>query len=160
MFIVGMTLCWSLSNCSGRMLWWRTWLYLTVIQIWEVVGQCKFLKLDELEENEQMNTFFICVVVLTESHCSFIFKICSTELWIFLSVYLEDWPPHPTVEWDSEKMWWVGREAKDWDSLSSTYTSTIVAWLWILGHCLWLCLNKALLGWTMAIVTETVARRK
>lgn len=95
MFIVCMTLCWSLSNCSGRMLWWRTWLYLTVIQIWEVVGQCEFLKLDKLEENEQMNTFLICVVVLTESHCSFIFKICSTELWIFLSVYLEDCPPTP-----------------------------------------------------------------
>lgn len=52
---------------------------LTVIQIWEVVGQCKFLKLDKLEENEQMNTLLICVVVLTESHCSFIFKICCTE---------------------------------------------------------------------------------
>lgn len=104
MLIVCMTLCWSLSNCSGRMLWWRTWLYLTVIQIWEVVGQCKFLKLDELEENEQMNTFLICVVVLTESHSSFIFKICSTEPWIFLSVYLEDppTPPHSGMtQWEN-----------------------------------------------------------
>lgn len=153
-----MALCWSLSNFSGRMLWWRTWLYLTVIQIWEVVGQCQFLKLDELEENEQMNTLLICVVVLTESHCSFIFKICCTEPWIFFSVSLE-YPP-PAVEWESVKMWWVGREAKSWDSWSPTYPSTIVAWLWILGHCLWLCLNKALLGWTMAIVIEAVARRK
>ena len=92
MLIVCMALCWSSSNCSCRMLQWRTWLYLTVIQIWEVVGQCKFLKLDKLEENEQMNTLLICVVVHTESHCSFIFKICCTEPWIFLSVYLED-PP-------------------------------------------------------------------
>lgn len=106
-----LTLClafhWSLSICSGRQCLCCCEGDLRYIHLLlRNMGNCgtvqvKFLKPDHLVGNER--SLLLCVIDLAESHSLFIFKLCSTELSIFLSAYLENTP----VELKSgEGSWW------------------------------------------------------